>query len=134
MRMFVAGAAGAIGTQLVGQLVARGHVVVGMTRSAAKHGALQALGAAPVVADALDRDAVVSAVGRARPEIVVHQLSSLAGELNMRRIDRTRSSTTSPRRCATGFPRSPACSTPGRRGACRHGSGAWRRAKRRRSG
>jgi nucleoside-diphosphate-sugar epimerase len=88
MRVFVAGAAGAIGTQLVRQLVARGHVVVGMTRSAAKHGALRALGAEPVVADALDRDAVVRAVGRARPEIVVHQLTALAGELNMRRIDR----------------------------------------------
>ena len=74
MRVFVAGAAGAIGTQLVPQLVARGHEVVGMTRSMSKRGPLQALGAEPVVADALDRDAVARR-RPARPEIVVHQLT-----------------------------------------------------------
>jgi 2-alkyl-3-oxoalkanoate reductase len=88
MRVFVAGAAGAIGTQLVPQLVARGHEVVGMTRSPAKRDALRALGASPVVADALDPEAVGRAVAEASPEVVVHQLTALAGELNMRRIDR----------------------------------------------
>jgi nucleoside-diphosphate-sugar epimerase len=88
MRVFVAGAAGAIGTQLVPQLAARGHEVVGMTRSMSNRDLLRALGAQPVVADALDRDAVANAVSGARPEVVVHQLTALGGDLNMRRIDR----------------------------------------------
>jgi uncharacterized protein YbjT (DUF2867 family) len=54
MKTFVAGASGAIGSQLVSQLVARGHEVVGTTRSAAKTGALRALGAEPVIVDAVD--------------------------------------------------------------------------------
>jgi len=87
MRVFVAGAAGAIGAQLVPQLVARGHEVVGMTRSPGKREALVALGAHPVVADALDRDSVRRAVLDAAPEIVVHELTALSGELNLRRID-----------------------------------------------
>jgi nucleoside-diphosphate-sugar epimerase len=87
MRVFVAGAAGAIGAQLVPQLVARGHEVVGMTRSPGRREALVALGAHPVVADALDRDAVRRAVLDAAPEIVVHELTALSGELNLRRID-----------------------------------------------
>ena len=53
MRVFVAGATGAIGTQLVPQLVAAGHDVIGMTRSPARTDALRTLGARPVVADAL---------------------------------------------------------------------------------
>src|SRR6266568_424868 len=62
MKVFVAGATGALGTQLVPQLVAGGHEVVGMTRTASKRAALRALGARPVVADALDPDAVARAV------------------------------------------------------------------------
>jgi 2-alkyl-3-oxoalkanoate reductase len=88
MKVFVAGAAGAIGTQLVPQLVARGHDVVGMTRWRTRRDGLRALGARPVVADALDADAVGRAVAEAEPEIVVHQLTALGGEMNMRRVDR----------------------------------------------
>jgi nucleoside-diphosphate-sugar epimerase len=88
VRVFVAGAAGAIGMQLVPQLVARGHQVVGLIRSPDKQVALRALGARPVVADALDRRAIADAVARARPEVVVHELTALSGELNMRRLDR----------------------------------------------
>jgi nucleoside-diphosphate-sugar epimerase len=89
MRVFVAGAAGAIGAQLVPQLVARGHDVVGMTRSPAKRKVVEALGARAVIADALDGEAVARAVHEAEPEIVVHQLTALsAANLNMRRIDR----------------------------------------------
>jgi nucleoside-diphosphate-sugar epimerase len=88
MRVFVAGATGAIGAQLVPQLVARGHDVVGMTRSADRRDAVRALGAEPVVADALDAEAVQRAVGEARPEVLIDELTALAGELNMRRIDR----------------------------------------------
>jgi 2-alkyl-3-oxoalkanoate reductase len=88
MKIFVAGASGAIGSQLVPQLVARGHEVVGTTRSAAKTGALRALGAEPVVVDALDPDSVADAVGRAEPEVIVHQLSALSGPMKMRNVKR----------------------------------------------
>jgi nucleoside-diphosphate-sugar epimerase len=79
MRVFVAGATGAIGKQLVPRLVAAGHEVHGMTRSESKQAMLDELGAVPVVADALDPDQVAEAVGRARPEVIVHQLTALAG-------------------------------------------------------
>ena len=79
MRVFVAGATGAIGRQLVPRLVAAGHEVHGMTRSASKQAMLHELGAVPVVADALDPDQVAEAVGRAKPDVIVHQLTALAG-------------------------------------------------------
>jgi nucleoside-diphosphate-sugar epimerase len=88
MRVFVAGASGAIGTQLVPQLVAAGHVVTGMTRSPAKSDLLCALGARPAVADALDADAVARAVAEAEPEVIVHQLTALTGEMDLRHPDR----------------------------------------------
>src|ERR687892_2493174 len=80
MRVFVAGATGAIGKQLVPRLVEAGHEVHGMTRSDSKQGMLRELGAVPVVADALDPDQVAAAVGKAKPEVIVHQLTALAGE------------------------------------------------------
>ena len=82
MKIFVAGATGALGRVLVPQLVERGHEVVGMTRS--KPDAVRALGAEPVVADALDPDAVAQAVASAEPEAIVHQLTALGGELSAR--------------------------------------------------
>jgi len=88
MKVFVAGASGALGTQLVPQLVASGHEVVGMTRTASKRDALRALGARPVVADALDPDAVARAVAEAEPEVIVHQLTALSGAPDMRHVDR----------------------------------------------
>jgi nucleoside-diphosphate-sugar epimerase len=87
MRVFVAGATGAIGKQLVPRLVEAGHEVHGMTRSESKQAMLQELGAVPVVADALDPDQVAEAVGRARPEVIVHQLTAI-GEVDMRHFDR----------------------------------------------
>jgi 2-alkyl-3-oxoalkanoate reductase len=86
MRVFVAGATGAIGTQLVPQLAAAGHDVIGMTRSPAKADMLRALGARPVVADALDPDAVTRAVAETGPEVIVHQLTALKGEPGLRDI------------------------------------------------
>ncbi|MEV0170549.1 NAD(P)-dependent oxidoreductase [Streptomyces sp. NPDC050803] len=86
MKIFVAGASGAIGRQLVTQLVARGHQVVGTTRSAARTDALRELGAEPAVVDALDPDSVADAVAKAEPEVVVHQLTALSGPVNMRRM------------------------------------------------
>jgi 2-alkyl-3-oxoalkanoate reductase len=88
MKVFVAGATGVLGRELVPQLVARGHEVVGMTRSASKQDGLRALGARPVVADALDPDAVAQAVASAEPEVIVHQLTALSGDFDMRHIDR----------------------------------------------
>jgi nucleoside-diphosphate-sugar epimerase len=79
MRVFVAGATGAIGRQVVSRLVAAGHDVTGMTRSESKRGMLRDLGAVPVVADALDPDQVADAVGRARPDVIVHELTALTG-------------------------------------------------------
>jgi 2-alkyl-3-oxoalkanoate reductase len=88
MRVFVAGASGALGRQFVPQLVAAGHEVVGMTRTASKQAALRAMGARPVVADALDPDAVARAVAEAEPEVLVHQLTALSGPLDLRHPDR----------------------------------------------
>jgi nucleoside-diphosphate-sugar epimerase len=87
MRVFVAGATGAIGRQLVPRLVAAGHEVHGMTRSASKQALLDELGAVPVVADALDPDQVAEAVGRARPDVIVHQLTAI-GAVDTRHMER----------------------------------------------
>ena len=87
MRVFVAGATGAIGKQLVPRLVAAGHEVHGMTRSESKQAMLSELGAVPVVADALDPDQVAEAVGRARPDVIVHQLTAI-GAVDPRHFDR----------------------------------------------
>ena len=85
MRIFVAGATGAIGKRLVPLLIEHGHEVTGMTRSRPE--VVERLGGVPVVADALDRDAVVEAVVAARPEVVVHELTALDGALrNPRRM------------------------------------------------
>jgi 2-alkyl-3-oxoalkanoate reductase len=84
MKIFVAGATGVLGRALVPQLVARGHEVVGMTRSASKEDAVRRLGARPVVADALDPDAVAQAVASAEPEVIAHQLTALSGKLSIR--------------------------------------------------
>jgi nucleoside-diphosphate-sugar epimerase len=84
MKVFVAGATGALGRELVPQLVARGHDVVGMTRSASKQDLVRSLGARPVVADALDPDAVAQAVASAEPEVIVHELTALSGKMSVR--------------------------------------------------
>jgi nucleoside-diphosphate-sugar epimerase len=89
MKVFLAGATGAIGKQLVPQLVAAGHEVTGMTRSRDKVDLLRGLGARPVVADALDPDAVGRAISEAEPDAVVHQLTAIPGNLDMRRPDRS---------------------------------------------
>jgi 2-alkyl-3-oxoalkanoate reductase len=93
MKVFVAGAAGAIGVQLVPQLVERGHEVVGMTRSPSNRTLVARLGARPIIADALDRQAVMGAVTETEPEVVVHELTALSGATNLRRIDRAMAAT-----------------------------------------
>src|ERR671916_3115077 len=93
MKIFIAGASGAIGSHLVPQLVARGHQVVGTTRSAAKTGVLRALGAEPVIVDALDPDSVADVVAKAEPEVIVHQLTALNGPMKMRNVKRMAAAT-----------------------------------------
>ena len=88
MKVLVAGATGALGKQLVPRLAAAGHEVTGMTRSESKRDALRALGAVPVVADALEPEDVARAVAQAEPEAIVHQLTALSGSLDMRHFDR----------------------------------------------
>ncbi|HTE66278.1 MAG TPA: NAD(P)-dependent oxidoreductase [Candidatus Binatia bacterium] len=78
MRVFVAGATGALGRHLVPGLVAAGHEVTATTRTPGKVAQLRAAGAAPVVVDGLDREAVMAAVQAAAPEVIVHQMTALA--------------------------------------------------------
>lgn len=88
MKVLVAGAGGAIGGQLLPRLVASGHRVVGMTRSAEKAEAVRASGGEPAIADALDAERVGSVVAEAEPEAIVHELTALSGSLDMRHFDR----------------------------------------------
>jgi len=88
MRIFLAGATGAIGRPLVHQLVERGHTVFGTTQTSSKTGDLQSLGATPVLLDGLDRDAVIRAIGAARPEVVIHQMTALTAKADFKHFDR----------------------------------------------
>src|SRR5436190_14379284 len=77
MRIFLAGATGAIGRRLMPLLLAAGHEVTGTTRSAANAEELKASGVTPAVADAFDAGALERAVIAARPEIIIHQWTDL---------------------------------------------------------
>lgn len=87
MKIFVAGATGAVGRRLVLLLTAAGHEVAGLTRSPAKADLLRRIGATPVIADALDPAAVMDAVRRVKPEVVVHELTSIKN-VDLRNFDR----------------------------------------------
>jgi nucleoside-diphosphate-sugar epimerase len=87
MRVFVTGATGALGRHLVPGLVAAGHEVTAATRTPGKAGQLRAAGAEPVVVDGLDREAVIAAVRAAAPEVIVHQMTALAGLRSLRKPD-----------------------------------------------
>ena len=89
MRVFVAGASGAIGTRLVPQLIDRGHRVTGTSTSRANGERVRALGAEPVVLDLLDHAAVRRAVLEAKPDAIVHQATALAGVRFSRHLDRS---------------------------------------------
>ena len=88
MRVFVAGATGVVGRQLVPQLVASGHEVVGMTMRPEKSQMLRGWGAIPVVGDALDPESVGLAVSEFAPEAIVHQLTGLSGGVDPRHQER----------------------------------------------
>jgi 2-alkyl-3-oxoalkanoate reductase len=89
MKVLLVGASGAIGGRLVPQLIDHGHDVIGTCQSPAKMERLRALGAEPVVLDALDRQAVREAVTRAEPDAIVYQATALADMRFGRNFDRT---------------------------------------------
>ena len=89
MRVFVAGASGAIGTRLVPQLIARGHQVIGTFRSPGNAERVRALGAEPIALDLLDARAVRKAVLDTKPEAIVHQATALANLRDFKHFDRS---------------------------------------------
>jgi 2-alkyl-3-oxoalkanoate reductase len=89
MRVLVVGATGAVGRQLVPQLVAAGHQVTATTRSPAKLDGLRAAGANAVVLDGLDGAAVGRVVAEAEPAAIVHEMTAIPANLNLRRFDHT---------------------------------------------
>lgn len=78
MRVFIAGATGALGSRLIPLLLNAGHEVIGTTRKESSLAGLRDAGAEGVVMDGLDADSVLAAVTGAVPDVVVHQLTALA--------------------------------------------------------
>jgi nucleoside-diphosphate-sugar epimerase len=89
MKIFLAGATGAMGKSLVPRLIAAGHQVTGTTRSERKRDQLWELGATPVVLDALVAEQVADAVAQAEPDVIIHQLTALPEVLDIRHFDRS---------------------------------------------
>ncbi len=87
MKIFVAGATGAVGKRFVPLLISKGHHVVATTRTASKTEALRALGAETIVLDGLNRSAVIDAVVASRPEAIVHQMTALASVRSLKNFD-----------------------------------------------
>src|SRR5215211_387138 len=88
MRVFVAGAGGAVGKRLVPQLIGRGHQVAGSTQ---KHDGIEeigALGAEPVVMDGLDAASVGEAVARAEPDAIIHEMTAISLSADFKHFDR----------------------------------------------
>ena len=88
MRVFVAGASGALGSRLVPQLIDAGHDVIGTHHSPSSAKTLRTLGAKPVMLDVLDADAVRKAVLEGEPEAIVHQATALANVKFSRSLDK----------------------------------------------
>jgi nucleoside-diphosphate-sugar epimerase len=102
MRVFVTGATGALGRHLVPALVGAGHEVTATTRTPGKAGWLREVGAEPVVVDGLDREAVIAAVRAAAPEVIVHEMTALAGMRSFRNPDKLFAATNELRTRGTG--------------------------------
>jgi nucleoside-diphosphate-sugar epimerase len=102
-RILIAGATGAIGRSLTPALVATGDEVFGLARSEQSAERVRAMGATPVLGDALDRDQVTAAVAEAQPEIIVHQLTAIPTEgIKPRKAAAAFAATNRLRREATG--------------------------------
>lgn len=89
MRVFVAGASGALGSRLVPQLINAGHEVIGTHHSPSNAKLLRGLGAKPVLLDLLDAPGVRKAVLDSEPEAIVHQATALANAKYSRSLDNT---------------------------------------------
>lgn len=87
MRVFLAGATGAVGKALVPMLTANGHTIIGATRTQAKLSSLRSAGVEPVLADILDRDSIVKAVSSVQPDVIVHQCTSLTNLKDLKHWD-----------------------------------------------
>jgi nucleoside-diphosphate-sugar epimerase len=101
MRVFVAGASGAIGSRLVPQLIDRGHEVIGTFKSPGNAERVRALGAEPIVLDLLDRRAVREAVLESEPDAIIHQATALADLRDFKHFDRSFAQTNRLRREGT---------------------------------
>jgi nucleoside-diphosphate-sugar epimerase len=92
--VFVAGATGAIGRQLLPMLIGQGYEVFGTTRNPRKTAQMKAIGVSPVVVDVFDRDLLIAAVAKAKPDVIIHQLTDLSAAdfaaTDRLRIDGTR--------------------------------------------
>lgn len=87
MRIFVAGATGVIGRELVPMLVERGHSVTGMTRSASRASEIESTGARAAIVNVFDPERLNEAIGAARPEAVIHQLTDLPRDIDFRKAE-----------------------------------------------
>ena len=103
MRILVAGATGAIGLELVPQLITAGHTVIGTTRTAAKTEIIRRMGAEPVIADGLDAPVIRAAVIAAKPDIIINQMTDLADVTDLRHFDRAFATTNRLRTQGTDF-------------------------------
>ena len=88
MRVFVAGAGGAVGKRLVPMLVARGHRVTGTTSRPESADQIRRLGAEPVVVDGLDAVGIGQAIARAEPDAIIHEMTALSGTPDFKHFDR----------------------------------------------
>ena len=88
MRVFVAGANGAVGRRLVPMLVANGHQVTGTGTSERSAAAIRAMGAEAVVVDGLDAAGIGEAVARAEPDAIIHEMTALSASPDFRNFDR----------------------------------------------
>ncbi len=87
MKIFLAGATGAVGKRLLPLLVSDGHQVSASTRTRSKMDGVRAAGADPVIVDALDRDAVMKTIMAVRPDVIVHQMTALASIRSLKNFD-----------------------------------------------
>jgi nucleoside-diphosphate-sugar epimerase len=89
MKIFIAGATGAVGRPLVSACMSAGHSVVGLTRTPERADLIRRLGAEPAIADGLDVGAIAAMLQSVRPDAVIHEMTSLAGTTDLRNFDRT---------------------------------------------
>jgi nucleoside-diphosphate-sugar epimerase len=103
MRILVAGATGAVGLELVPQLIAAGYSVVGTTRTPAKAAIIKRMGAEPAIVDGLNALAIRDAAIAARPDIIIDQMTDLANVTDLRHFDRAFATTNKLRTEGTDF-------------------------------